>query len=380
MFPNRTAPIADYFEEVEDPRRREGTRHPLITVITIALCAVIAHADSWPAVEEYARSKESWFRQFLEMPHGVPTQYTFRRVFLLLDPVQLQNSFMQWISDVQEMSGGDIIAIDGKAIRRAFTKGGKKGAIRMVNAWSEANRLVLGQVKVDAKSNEITAIPHLLDMLLLKGCIVTIDAMGCQREIARQVIDLEGDYLLALKKNQGTLFEDVDHLFHFANADNFDQPNMDYVDQVSKGHGRVEIRRCWVIADPEWLAFLRRKHHWPELRSIVKVTGRRSTDDKRRKPDTRYYITSLEPDAQHILAATRSHWGVENKVHWVLDIAFREDESRLRKGNGQENMAALRRWALNLIRQEDSVKASIAVKRLKAGWDNTYMEKILFGK
>ena len=373
------ATLTAYFENIDDPRRDEGKRHPLISIIVLALCAVICHADTWPEVEEFAQTKEEWFRQFLELPHGIPSHDTFRRVFLLLDPEQLQQAFLAWVEAVQEITGGDVIAIDGKTLRRAFTQGGKKGAIHMVNAWSSQNHLVLGQVKVDAKSNEITAIPQLLEMLLLQGCIVTIDAMGCQREIAQKILDEKADYLLALKKNQGTLYDDVDHLFTYAQAENFDQPDMDYAQQVGKAHGRVENRQCWVVAAPEWLAYLRRQHDWPQLRTIIKIEARRSTDDKRRKVDKRYYISSLRPDATRILAATRAHWGIENKVHWVLDIAFREDESRLRMGNGQENMAALRRWALNLIRQETSVKKSIKTKRLKAGWDNDYLLKVLFG-
>ena len=379
MTTEKAATLIAYFENIDDPRRDEGKRHPLISVIVLALCAVICHADTWPEVEEFAQTKEEWFRQFLELPHGIPSHYTFRRVFLLLDPEQLQQAFLAWVEAVQEITGGDIIAIDGKTLRRAFTQGGKKGAIHMVNAWSSQNHLVLGQVKVDAKSNEITAIPQLLEMLLLKGCIVTIDAMGCQREIAQKILDEKADYLLALKKNQGTLYDDVGHLFTYAQAENFDQSDMDYVQQVSKGHGRVENCQCWVVADPEWLAYLRRQHDWPQLRTIIKIEARRSTDDKRRKVDKRYYISSLGPKATQILEATRAHWGIENKVHWVLDIAFREDESRLRMGNGQENMAALRRWALNLIRQETSVKMSIKTKRLKAGWDNDYLLKVLFG-
>lgn len=380
MTQEKIASITAHFADVEDPRRDEGKRHSLIAIFVMALCAVICHADTWPEIEEFARSKEGWFRQFLELPHGIPTQYTFRRLFLLVDPEQLQKSFLAWIETVQETTSGDVVAIDGKALRRAFAQGGKKGMIHMVNAWSSLNHLVLGQVKVDKKSNEITAIPRLLDMLVLNNCIVTIDAMGCQREIAQNILDAEADYLLALKKNQGTLYEDVEHLFAHALPHNFDQPEMDYTTQVGKGHGRVENRQCWVIADAEWLALLRRQHDWPQLRTIVKIEASRSIDDKRRKRDRRYYISSLEPDATRILEATRAHWEVENKVHWVLDVAFREDESRLRKGNGQENMAALRRWSLNLIRHEKSVKGSIKTKRLKAGWDNNYLEKVLFGK
>lgn len=376
---NEIATLTSYFENVDDPRRDEGKRHPLISMIVMALCAVIGHADTWPEVEEFAQTKAAWFQQFLALPHGIPSHYTFRRVFMLLDPEQLQQAFLTWVKAVQEITGGDVIAIDGKTLRRAFTQGGKKGAIHMVNAWSSHNHLVLGQVKVDAKSNEITAIPNLLEMLILKGCIVTIDAMGCQREIAQHILEKEADYLLALKKNQGTLYDDVDHLFTYARAENFDQPHMDFAQQIGKGHGRVENRQCWVVADPEWLAYLRRQHDWPQLRTIIKVEARRSTDDKRRKTDKRYYISSLAPDATQILEATRAHWGVENKVHWILDIAFREDESRLRKGHGQENLAALRRWALNLIRQEKSVKKSIKTKRLKAGWDNDYLLKVLLG-
>lgn len=371
--------IPNQFAQLVDPRREQGKRHPLINLIIMALAAVICHADSWPEVEEFVRTKESWFRSFLHMPYGVPSQYTFRRLFLALDPEQFQASFLAWIEQVQVATDGDVIAIDGKTLRRSFREGGKKGAIHMVHAWSKQNGLMLGQVKVDAKSNEITAIPKLLDMLSLKGCIVTLDAMGCQRDIAQKIVDSEADYLLALKQNQGTLHADVDHLFKHATTANFAEKGMDYAKQVDSGHGRVETRECWVVGDANWLAYLRKQQDWPSLNCVVKVQATRSTDDKRKKSDTRYYISSLTVDAQKVLEATRAHWEVENKLHWVLDVAFREDDSRLRVGDGQENMALLRRWALNLIRKEKSVRGSVKKKRLKAGWSNDYLETVLFG-
>ena len=371
------ASLVEQLADMEDPRRDEGKRHPLVTIVVMALCAVMGHANNWPEIEAFAEAKAAWFSTFLPMPHGVPSQYTFRRVFLLLNPEELQERFLSWVSAVQVETEGDVVAIDGKTVRRAFTQGGKKGAIHMVNAWSSQNQMVLGQVKVSKKSNEVTAIPQLLDMLLLNGCIVTIDAMGCQREIAAKIVDQGADYLLALKRNQDRLYEDVVHLFKFAKPANFQQPNMDYAQQVGKGHGRVEKRRCWVIADPEWLDQLRRQHVWSQLRSVVKVQASRSIDSKRSKPDIRYYISSCAPDAARLLQAVRTHWEVENQVHWVLDIAFREDDSRLHVGNGQENLAALRRWALNLIRQDKTSKGSINTKRLRAGWDTCYLEKLL---
>ena len=309
--------IANQFCSVEDPRRDQGKRHPFINLIVMALAAVICHADSWPEVEEFVKTKEQWFRTFLDMPYGVPSQYTFRRLFLALDPEQFQTSFLSWVKQVEVVTEGDIVAIDGKTLRRAFQTGNKKSAIHMVHAWSQANSLLLGQIKVDEKSNEITAIPKLLEMLHLKGCIVTIDAMGCQVDIAKKVVESDADYLLALKQNQGTLHADVDHLFQHSTAENFQQPQMDYVKKVESGHGRVEVRECWVIGDPEWLAHLRRGSEWPNLNSIIKVQATRSTDDKRRKVDTRYYISSLPVDASKTLETSRAHWEVENKLSLI---------------------------------------------------------------
>lgn len=371
--------LETYFADVEDPRRDQGKRHPFLGILIMALSAVICHADTWPEVEEFARTKEAWFRSFLTLPHGIPSHDTFRRVFAALDPEKFQSGFQAWINQVEVVTEGDIVAIDGKTLRRSFTEKGKKGAIHLVHAWSQANHMLLGQVKVDKKSNEIIAIPQLLNLLHLKGCIVTLDAMGCQQKIVETLVEAEADYLIALKQNQGTLHTDVDHLFAHVRPGNFTEPDMDYVKQVSSGHGRVETRECWVIGDPEWLAQLRQKSRWPRLRCVVKIEAMRSTDDKRKRRETRYYISSLPVDAHHVLTVSRAHWEVENKLHWVLDVAFREDESRLRNGNGQENMALLRRWALNLIRQEKSVRGSIKKKRLKAGWSDEYLETVLFG-
>ena len=370
--------IGIYFAEVEDPRRAQGTRHILLEIIIMALCGVICHADSWPEVEEFAQTKAAWLSQFLKLPHGVPTEHTFRRVFAALDPEQVQTGFIKWVAKVEEITEGEVVAVDGKTLRRAFSNDKKKGAIHMVNAWASRNNLVLGQLKVEDKSNEITAIPRLLDLLTLKGRIVTIDAMGCQREIAEKIIEKEGDYLFALKQNQGNLYADVVHLFDYAQPTDFAKEHMDYAMQVNKGHGRVEKRECWVIADPQWLNLIRHKANWSQLQTLVKVRSQRSIDDKRRKPKIRYYISSLPSDAKHILTSVRTHWEVENKLHWVLDVAFREDESRLHTGHGQENMAALRCWALNLIRQDKTTKGSINRKRLKAGWDNNYLQKLIF--
>ena len=370
--------IGVYFATVQDPRRDEGKRHILLEIIIMALCAIICHANNWSEVEEFAQTKADWLAQFLTLPHGIPTHYTFRRVFAALDPEQVQTGFIKWVEKVEEVTEGEVVTLDGKTLRGTFDTGGKKGAIHMVNAWTSHNNLVLGQLKVEGKSNEITAIPCLLELLTLKGRVVTIDAIGCQREIAKKIIDKDGDYLLALKKNQGNLYDDVAHLFDYAQAKDFNQNNMGYAQQVNKGHGRVEKRECWVIANPEWLSLIRNKTDWAYLTTVVKIKSQRSIDDKRRKPKIRYYISSLPPDAERILFCVRAHWGIENKLHWVLDMAFREDENRVHVGYGQENMAALRSWALNLLRRDKTTNASINRKRLKAGWDNNYLQKILF--
>lgn len=365
--------LLSHFEDVEDPRDNRGKEHLLLDIIVIAICAVISGGESWEDIALYGRSKQEWLGTFLDLRNGIPCDDTFARVFARLDPHQLKNSFISWVKAVSELLAAEVIAIDGKTLRHSYDRGKEKGAIHMVSAWASANRLVLGQQKVENKSNEITAIPELLKILEINGCIVTIDAMGCQKEIAAAIVQQEADYVLALKGNQGGLFEDVQWLFEQASTTNFVDVAHDFTRSIDKGHGRLEIRRCWTLSN---LDYLTQRPLWSGLQTIAMVQSERKFKGKV-SIENRYYISSLPNDAALIANAVRTHWSIENSLHWVLDVSFREDASRIRKDNAPENMAMLRHFALNLLSQDKSSKSSMAAKRKKAAWDPAYLNKLL---
>jgi len=326
-------------------------------------------------VAAFGRAREEWFHTFLDLPNGIPSHDTFGRVFAQLDPAQFSGCFLTWIRTLADLLPNQVIPIDGKTLRRSHDRRSGKAAIHMVSAWASANQLVLGQVKVADKSNEITAIPELLKSLALEGCIVTIDAMGCQKEIAAAIVDKGADYLLALKENQGKLYDDVVLLFDDLVQSGYRDYLYDNAETADKGHGRVDVRQCWTLAG-DAVRCLPTATEWTKLRSIVKVSSERHLPEKT-QVETRYYISSLSGDAKQALRVKRTHWSIENTLHWVLDIAFREDESRVRKDNGPENLAILRHIALSLLKQDTSIKAGIKGKRLQAGWHDAYLLRVL---
>lgn len=369
------ATIQEHFSSVEDPRVEYLVDHDLLEVIVIAICAVICGANDWVAVVHWAKTKESWLRQFLDLEYGIPSHDTFRRLFLRLKPEEFQCSFMSWIGSIFTLTDGQVIAIDGKEMHGSKSAKLGRKAIDMVSAWATKNQLVLGQQKVDEKSNEITAIPKLLKLLNLEGCMVTIDAMGCQTEIAEQIVEQGGNYLLAVKENQGNLYKDIEFLFECAHRHDFKGIDSDYAIDLSHGHGRIEKRECWIIDDGGQLDFIRNREEWANLNTIVMIRSQRQEGDKTSIKE-RYFISNLVADARQLLAAKRSHWGIENQLHWTLDVAFQEDKHQL-AGNGAANFAVLRHIATSLLKQEKSAKCGIATKRLRAAWDEDYLLKVL---
>jgi len=361
------------FQTLEDPRMNRRKRHSLLDIIGVTVCAVLAGADSFTDIERFGKAKLDWLRTFLDLENGIPSHDTLGRVFSLLDPDAFQQCFVNWVRAVQKNIQG-VIAIDGKALRRSHDRANGKEVIHIVSAWAHENHLALAQVKVDDKSNEIKAIPELLKVLQIKGCLVTMDAMGCQRDIAQNILDAGADYLLAVKANQETLHEDIASEFAEAQRDGFAHMECAYYETLEKNHGRIEKRSYWITKDIEGIGV---SHRWPKLAAIVMCRAERTCNAKTSQ-ETRYYITSdTTNNAKKIGDSVRAHWGIENSLHWILDTAFQEDQMRMRIGNAAENMATVRKIAMNILKMDKSVKAGVRGKRLRAAWDNEYLAGVL---
>jgi predicted transposase YbfD/YdcC len=375
MTAKRCVSIVEYFGSLPDPRMDRTRRHELLDIIVIALCAVICSAETWEDVETFGRAKHDWFKRSLKLPNGIPSHDTFNRVFALLDPLAFQECFLGWMRAVSEEVGIEQIAIDGKTLRHSFDRAGAKNALHLVSAWATANHVTLGQVAVADKSNEITAIPKLLELLDVSGAIVTIDAMGCQKDIADKIRDGGGDYVLAVKDNQGRLYEDILGCFERHVDGQEVGSRHDESHTAESGHGRSEKRTCFVIHDPDGIRDLKL---WRDLKAICMVVSERTVAGET-SVEARHYIGSRAGTAEEYSHWIRGHWGIENSLHWVLDVSFAEDDSRLRTGHGPENLALLRRIAISLLKNDRDSKHSIHTKRLQAGWDESYLLKVLCG-
>lgn len=365
---NSSVNFKDIFGQIEDHRSHINKLHNLEDILLIGIIAVISGAETWDQMFGFAQSKEVFLKKFLELPNGIPSKHTINRVFSAIDSEQFESCFIDWVNSIADLSKGQIIAIDGKTIRGAKSHG-KTSPIHMVSAWACKNNLVLGQVKTSEKSNEITAIPELLDIINIAGNIITIDAMGTQKEIAKKIINRDADYILAVKANQPRLLEHIKDEFQFSKkAETYTHEDL--------GHGRIETRKCTVIAD---FQFIEPNNGWENLQSIIKIESTREfkNSDKPIENATRYYISSLRNNATEFQSKIRSHWAIENKLHWTLDVAFSEDASRKRAGNATQNYSILLKIALNLLKNETSKKLSMKSKRLEAGWNETYLMKIL---
>jgi len=369
-----TRGLLRFFAELEDPRMDRTKLHLLSDILAITICAVICRADQWTEIELFGKAKLKWLKTFLKLPNGIPSHDTFGRVFSRLDPEQLERCFSKWIAALSESSGGKLIAVDGKTLRCSFDTASNKAAIHMISAWCETNHLVLGQLATDAKSNEITAIPRLLKMLDISDSVVTIDAIGCQKSIAKQIVRQNGHYVLQVKSNQPKLHGLLKETFDEITTQAIPGEKYGFHEQTDGGHGRVETRRIWTT---EWLDWYQGRSDWAELGSFICVESTRRVGGKT-SVERRYYISDLAGrDAETMLGYVRGHWGIENKLHWSLDVSFREDTRRNRIGHSAENLSRIRRLTLNLLRQDKTCKLGVKGKRLKACLEHDYMLTIL---
>jgi predicted transposase YbfD/YdcC len=374
--------LVAHFARMPDPRINRRRDHDLIDILVIAVCTLLCAGETFNDMEDFGKAKHDWFRTFLNLHNGIPSHDTFNRVFAALDPKEFLACFLRWTQSLREAVPQEIVALDGKALRRALNK--HQSVKYIVSAWAESNSLVLGQLKVADKSNEITAVPELLRVLELSGCIVTIDAMGCQKKIAKEIIEADADYVLALKGNQETVHEEVRSFLDAALLEQ-QTPRLQgaklskaaatlaSLETVEKDHGRLEIRRYYQSDQLDWFAD---QLKWEGLESVGMVESIREVDGKT-TVERRYYLASLPLAVETFARAVRSHWGVENKVHWIMDVCFREDQSRARAGYAAENLATLRRLALNLLKRENTKKRGIRGKQLNAGWDHAYLLRLL---
>jgi len=363
--------IIEHFSSITDPRLDRKKRHKLIDIFFITLCGVICGADSWVAIEQFGKAKYEWLKHLLELKNGIPSHDTFGNVFAMIDPEEFSQCFSSWVADLAQLCDGEVVAIDGKCLRRSMDTASNKSAIYMVSAWANKNQLVIGQQKVEDKSNEITAIPKLLEQLDIAGAVITIDAMGCQTAITHKIIEQKADYLLSLKGNQGTLHEDVKLLFESEKT----CPEIGH-ETYDGGHGRVETRTIRALSNIDWI----KETHpdWKKLNSVISITYKREEKNKVSE-ETRYFISSLDAtDPKYLGQIARAHWSIENNLHWVLDYAFDEDSQRMRYGNSAANMAIIRHISLNLLKLDKTLKVGIKNKRLKAGWDQQYLLSLLF--
>jgi predicted transposase YbfD/YdcC len=368
--------IYEHFVTLKDPRVERTKRHVLMDIVVIAILAVIAGADGWDDIEQFADARVDWLTQFLSLRHGIPCADTFRRVFEALDARQFGSCFIAWMREVAESMSGKLVAIDGKTARGSFAKERGQGPLHLVSAWVAENSLALGQMATEDKSNEIVAIPKLLELLDLRGATVTIDAMGCQKAIAAAIVDRGADYVLALKDNQPTLRDEVASFFEHARAEGWKDTPHSFDETTDKGHGRIELRRVWSSSAIDWLD---PKGAWKGLRSIAMVERTRIVGEKT-SLERAFYLSSHAADAARLGDLARRHWSIENSLHWTLDLTFDEDRSRIRSKNGVQNFAALRKLALALLKREPTkAKLSVAQKRKRAGYRTDYLLAVLQG-